>query len=207
MGEATVKLLGGASVRASLHRGGAIVLMGLCTWHLLYVMLSRRAHDDFLRVLPRVQDLREVRQAMRMYVGLATQGPRFGHFSYVEKLQYWAVGLGCGMMILSGLAMWLHDQVMLTLPKIWLDVAWIVHGRGAVFGFLAIIVWHLYNVHLRPGVFPMSTVWLTGKISEQQMRADHALEYEAITGAPPSDTATGTTAPTGPQASEGGGAP
>lgn len=193
-GEATVRLIGGASARASLHRIAAGVLMALCAWHVLYILLSRRAHDDFLRVLPRGRDLRDVGQALRAYVGSAPW-PRFGHFSAVEKVQYWAVAAGCLMMILTGLAMWFHDQVLLSLPKFWLDVARIVHGDGAVLGFLAIIVWHLYQVHLRPGVFPMSRAWLTGKISEERMRADHPLEFETLTGGAASDTFQGEAPP------------
>jgi len=201
-GETTVKLIGGASARAALHRIGAGVLMALCAWHVLYILFSRRAHEDFLRVLPRGRDLRDVGQALRAYVGSAA-GPRFGHFSTVEKVQYWAVAGGCLMMILTGLAMWFHDQVLLSIPKFWLDVARIMHGRGAVLGFLAIIVWHLYQVHLRPGVFPMSMVWLTGKISEEQMRTDHPLEFEMLAGAPVSDTSQGEAAQPS-SSSEGG---
>jgi hypothetical protein len=36
----------------------------------------------------------------------------------------------------------------------------------------------MYTVHLNPSVFPMSRVWLTGKISARQMEEEHALEYE-----------------------------
>jgi hypothetical protein len=42
------------------------------------------------------------------------------------------------------------------------------------------VVWHLYNVHLNPQVFPMSKVWLTGRISKKDLRRDHPLEYERL---------------------------
>jgi hypothetical protein len=38
----------------------------------------------------------------------------------------------------------------------------------------------MYNVHLSPEVFPMSKVWLNGKISGQELRELHPLEYERI---------------------------
>ena len=50
----------------------------------------------------------------------------------------------------------------------------------AILAFLAIIIWHMYNVHFSPAAFPMSKVWLTGKISREQMMREHPLEYEAL---------------------------
>jgi hypothetical protein len=38
----------------------------------------------------------------------------------------------------------------------------------------------MYNVHLSPEVFPMSKVWLTGKITGKELRLLHPLEYEQI---------------------------
>jgi cytochrome b subunit of formate dehydrogenase len=61
-----------------------------------------------------------------------------------------------------------------------LDIIRIVHGFEAILAFLAIIIWHMYNVHLNPDVFPMSKVWITGKISKEEMMEHHPLEYEEI---------------------------
>ncbi len=52
-----------------------------------------------------------------------------------------------------------------------------MHGFEATLAFLAIIIWHMYHVHLRPGVFPMSRVWLDGKISREELRQHHPREY------------------------------
>jgi hypothetical protein len=46
--------------------------------------------------------------------------------------------------------------------------------------FLAIIIWHMYNVHLNPEVFPMSKIWLNGKITGRELRTLHPLEYRKI---------------------------
>jgi cytochrome b subunit of formate dehydrogenase len=60
------------------------------------------------------------------------------------------------------------------------DVFVAIHGYEAILAFLAIIVWHMYNVHFSPAVFPMSRVFLTGRISRKQMMEEHPLEYEEI---------------------------
>jgi hypothetical protein len=38
----------------------------------------------------------------------------------------------------------------------------------------------MYNVHLNPESFPMSKIWLNGKITGKELRTLHPLEYEEI---------------------------
>jgi cytochrome b subunit of formate dehydrogenase len=85
-------------------------------------------------------------------------------------------------MIVTGLVLWFEEQAMMIRPKWSLDIARVVHSYEAVLAFLAIIIWHFYHVHLNPEVFPMSRIWLDGKISEHDMKEHHPLEYERITG-------------------------
>jgi hypothetical protein len=40
----------------------------------------------------------------------------------------------------------------------------------------------MYNVHLNPEVFPMSKIWLNGKITGHELKTLHALEYRKILG-------------------------
>ncbi|HEX7344718.1 MAG TPA: hypothetical protein VF398_10655, partial [bacterium] len=66
------------------------------------------------------------------------------------------------------------------LPKFILDIAKEAHSDEALLATLAIIIWHFYNVHLNPHKFPMSKIWITGKISKHEMLEEHYLEYEEI---------------------------
>ena len=50
----------------------------------------------------------------------------------------------------------------------------------AVLATLAILVWHLYFVIFNPDVYPMNLSWLTGTLSEEEMRDEHPLELDAI---------------------------
>ena len=45
---------------------------------------------------------------------------------------------------------------------------------------LAIVCWHLYNVHFSPAVFPMSKIWLKGTITYEEMQHEHPAELERI---------------------------
>ena len=46
--------------------------------------------------------------------------------------------------------------------------------------FLVVIVWHIYNAHLSPDVFPFDTSIFTGDISVERMHHEHPLELERM---------------------------
>ena len=83
-------------------------------------------------------------------------------------------------MIVTGFFLWANNLAFRIFPMWIYDIFKIVHSYEAILAFLAIIVWHLYNVHLNPEVFPMSRVWLDGKISGHELRTLHPLEYEEM---------------------------
>jgi len=56
----------------------------------------------------------------------------------------------------------------------------LLHGRESVVIFLVLFLWHLYDVHFRPEVFPMDWSWITGRISLADLQERHPLEYERL---------------------------
>jgi hypothetical protein len=41
---------------------------------------------------------------------------------------------------------------------------------------------HFYNAHLKPSIFPMNWVWLTGKMSHTMLEEEHRGQYEELVG-------------------------
>jgi len=161
----------------------------LTVFHLGYIMLSRRGQSELLALIPGKQDLLDMFGMLRFYVGLEKHKPRFDRYNFIEKFEYLALAWGTVVMVATGFILWFEEQAMLILPKWALDVATVVHSWEAVLAFLAIVVWHLYHVHLNPEVFPMSRIWLDGKISETELKEHHPLEYERIKAAERSELA------------------
>jgi formate dehydrogenase subunit gamma len=175
-----VRLMGGVTIRGMLHRFFAILLIGVCVYHLFYVLFSRKGREDLGELTPGIKDATDLIQMLKYYFGLAQVKPRFGRFNYIEKFEYLAMGWGSAVMAATGLVLWFPTQAMMIFPKWVLDIANIVHSYEALLAFLAIVIWHFYHVHLNPESFPMSRIWLTGRITEHELRELHPLEYEKI---------------------------
>jgi len=174
------KFTGGVAASGGIHRIGAIGLIGVGAFHMIYITMIKDGRHNFIQLLPRLRDIKDVFNNVSYFLGISKVGAAFGRFSYIEKFDYWAVYWGMVVMITSGLMLWFQDTTMSILPKYFLDVAHEAHSDEGLLATLAIIVWHFYNTHLNPDNFPMSWTWLTGKISNEKIIHHHPLEYEQI---------------------------
>jgi cytochrome b subunit of formate dehydrogenase len=66
------------------------------------------------------------------------------------------------------------------LPGQLIPVSKVAHSNEGLMAFLVIIVWHIYNAHLSPDVFPFDRSIFTGRVSVERMRHEHPLEYERL---------------------------
>ncbi len=164
--------------RAIIHRTAAIMLIAIAIYHLFYVLLSRKGYRDFQQLLPGILDARDIVIMLGFYLGFTPVPAQFGRYNFIEKFEYLAVGWGSVVMVGTGAMLWAPGATLFLLPKWAMDVALIIHSWEAILAFLAIIIWHMYNVHWNPSIFPMSRVWLTGKIGLREFQENHPLEYE-----------------------------
>ena len=171
---------GGYELRSRLHRIGAVGLIGLSLWHVAAIALHPRGRRWALSMIIRPRDVRDFLHEACFAVGLSRSRPRGGRYGLVEKLEYAAVVWGNLVMIASGLFLWRPGWFLGWLPGWTFDVCRVVHGLEATLAFLAIIIWHMYHVHLRPDVFPMSMTWLTGRMSREELKSRHPAWYLEI---------------------------
>lgn len=180
IGRWLLRLEGGVEGRGLIHRWAAVVLMGVSAYHLLSVLFTARGHAQFMALRPAWKDARDFLRMVRLNLGRAVEPPRFERFDYRQKYQYWAFAVASGTMVVSGLGLWFATQAMAVMPKWLFDLLAVLHGRESVVIFLMLFVWHLYDVHLRPEVFPMDWSWITGRISQADLKARHPAEYERL---------------------------
>lgn len=166
----------GEVYRRFVHRFAAVAMVGVCAVHALYLVVTVRGRNQLFAIAPKLKDVRDFRGMMQYYLGNKSAHPAFARFSYMEKLEYWALVWGSVVMTVTGFSLWFANVSLQFVPKWALDVATIIHYYEAWLAMLAIIVWHFYWVIFNPRVYPMSLVWLTGRMSRKAMEHEHPEE-------------------------------
>lgn len=188
-------------IRGILHRIAAVTLILNLIWHILYVLLSSKGRANFKEMIPKFKDFNDAFELFWHNLGLThflfrrgilkkffknhpywlfKNAPRFGRYNFIEKFEYWTVFWGSVVMIATGFFMW-NEEFSLSLFPLWVhNIFIIIHSYEAILAFLTVIIWHMYNIHLNPEVFPMSKIWLNGKITGKELHVFHPLEYQKI---------------------------
>jgi len=152
----------GNAVRALLHRifGWAFVAFFLVHAVSLVATPAGRAYARALWFSR--QDLRDALAQVSFNLGFSASPPPPRRWNYAEKAEYWALLWGSVVMALTGVMLIFTEAMLRFLPKVWNDVAQVIHFYEAVLATLAILVWHLYWVIFDPAEYPMNPAWLIG---------------------------------------------
>ena len=175
--QSLVNLMGGWEMRGYIHRAAAVALGSLGIFHIVSFVASRKRST---KMLPRLKDIKDFGGYLKYLVGRG-EHPKYDRFSWKEKFEYWGIVWGMIIMGVTGIMMmYPSDSARIFGSPAWVEVAWSAHSYEAFLAVMAIIIWHFWSVHFNPKKFPMNKVWLTGKLSEEEMKEEHPLEYEAM---------------------------
>jgi predicted CXXCH cytochrome family protein len=166
--------------RSLIHRISAVVMVAASLFHVGYVIFTARGRQLVKDLWWRPRDLRDAIGLLKYNTGRSTEKPRLDRFSYIEKSEYWALVWGTAVMAVTGAVMWFDNTFIGLLGKLGYDVSRTIHFYEAWLATLAIIVWHFYWVMLNPETYPMNMSWLTGTLSEKEMKEEHPLELDRI---------------------------
>jgi cytochrome b subunit of formate dehydrogenase len=173
--------------RSIIHRVAGAVLIAAGIYHVFYLAAAREGRRLIRDLMPKPKDGFDACNSMLYYLGLRTEKPKFGRFSYAEKAEYWALVWGTALMGLTGVMLWAKVWVGNTLARWWVDIATAVHFYEAILATLAILVWHFYQVFFDPDVYPMNWAWWDGKMPVEYYKHEHALDTEATEGTEEAD--------------------
>jgi formate dehydrogenase subunit gamma len=178
------EMFGGLARARLVHRGAAVLMIADGMVHLGYLaVLLVHSRFHVRRAWPMVptwKDARDWWETSLYYFGVQRELPKYDRFNFREKFDYFAVFWGLPVMMISGLVLWFPVFFGNRLPDLAIPIAYIAHSDEAILAISAIVVWHFYNVHYSPDKFPMSWVWLTGRIAEREIQHEHPLEYERL---------------------------
>lgn len=183
IGKLVIQLEGGLQSRGRLHNFFAFVLILLGVFHLFYIIFSDKGHAEISHIKIRKKDFRRFISSLKYNFNLSNEKPQYGRYNFAQKFQYWGVVFGCAVMIVTGIILLLKVwNIAMIVPKWMWDITNIVHSYEGILIFIVLFIWHIYDVHLTSRVFPMSKVWLTGKISKADLKSEHLEEYKEIYG-------------------------
>ncbi len=172
--------LGGIERVRWIHRTAGVLFTLFTFTHLGVISALVVTGRAALSLVPTRQDFLDAIQQLRYYLGVTDVPAKFDKFDYKQKFEYWGLVLGAVIVISTGLVLLFPILTTRFLPGEVVPAAKLAHGNEGLMAFLVVIVWHIYNAHLNPDVFPFDTTIFTGKISSERLHHEHELEYERL---------------------------
>jgi cytochrome b subunit of formate dehydrogenase len=181
-----IDIMGGITATRFIHRMSAILFTADCAYHLLVLLcgtvkrLLKGSFDVRRTQVPLMKDARDLYHDFRYFLGLSKTRPPMEKFMYKQKVHYLAMVWGCSVLTLSGCCL-LFPELMVTylpFPRVSFNILRLMHAEESVLAFLVITLWHMYNVHIAPGRFPVQWTFWNGKINKDHQIEEHYLEYE-----------------------------
>lgn len=163
-----------------LHRAFGLCFAVVAVLHLAVVLSLAAGKRIELNMIPTKKDFRDAIITLRYYLGISEEQAQFDRYEYRQKFEYWGLILGSLIMISTGFILLYPIFWTGFLPGEVIPAALVAHSSEGVLAFLIVIIWHIYNAHLNPDVFPFDTSIFTGRISEERMEKEHPLEYARL---------------------------
>lgn len=177
--------VGGFGTVLFFHLFSAVILTIAFLIHvgnLAYRIVARKEYGLVWGPSSMVPNLKDIQDFVQQFKWFFFRGPKpqFGRYAYWDKVDYWAVFWGMGIIGLSGYAMWFAPFFAKLIPGSWLNIALLIHGEEAILAVGFIFTIHFFNTHLRPDNFPMDLVIFTGRQSEEELKHRHPEEYKQL---------------------------
>lgn len=173
---AFVNFLGGIENLRAIHHVAATVMMLGTIFHIIVAGYKIFVEHRRMTMLPVFQDALDALGAFLYNVGLRKSRPQMGRYTFEEKAEYWAFVWGTVVMGFTGFLMWNPVTAAKFLPGEFIPAAKAAHGGEALLAVLAIIVWHMYGVHIKH----FNKAMWTGRLTEEEMLHEHPLELADI---------------------------
>ncbi len=162
----------GIDWRGDIHKFTAIIFVTLCSYHLFYILFTKKGNRQLKDMLPRKIDFLDCIGTLKHNMSLPSKNFKLATYNYIEKIEYWAVIWGSLIMAITGFLMTFESFTMRYFPKWIIDLATLIHYYEAVLACLAILFWHLYFVIFDPRHYPLNLSMITGLDAKREKNED-----------------------------------
>ena len=183
--QALVHVFGGFDTMRWIHRICGLVLALSTVLHFSTAIAGMLSRKMAFSMVPTRKDFQDLVLQLRHYLGSARHQPLYDRYTYKEKFEYWGLVAGNVIMVGTGLVLFFPVLVAHLLPGQLIPVAKVAHSNEGLMAFLVITLWHIFNAHLSPDVFPFDTAMFTGKVRRERYAHEHPLELARLEGRPP----------------------
>lgn len=168
--------MGGIESVRIVHRIMATILMLECIYHGGVLSYEIFVLGKRLDMIPGLKDMYDAIGTVLHNLGLRKAPPKMPRFNFGEKAEYLAMVWGTLVMVLTGFMLWNPIATARLLPGAWIPAAKAAHSAEALLAVVSIVVWHMYNVHIKH----FNKSMFTGKITRHEMEKEHGAELEDI---------------------------
>jgi formate dehydrogenase subunit gamma len=182
---ALVDLFGGISATRMIHRICGIGLALSTVVHFGNAIAAIMGKKATMSMVPTRRDFEDAILQLRYYLGMTQHHPHYDRYDYKQKFEYWGLIFGNIIMVVTGFILYFPVTAARIIPGQIIPAAKVAHSNEGLMAFFVITIWHIFNAHLNPDVFPFDATIFTGKISRERMVHEHPLELARIEGAPP----------------------
>lgn len=165
--------VGGFDNRTLIHHASGLIMIGVSIYHVVYHLILEKPRYD---VLFNFKDVKDFWQQILYSLKISDEHPQFGRYTWKQKFEYFGGGFGAVVMGFTGMLMMNPLESMKYFPLGMVQIAGLFHTWEAVLASVAVFIGHLYDEHF--GKFP-NLSWITGNVSEEEMKHEHPLEYKA----------------------------
>lgn len=188
-------LFGGIGGAPIVHRVAGVSLLVGFAFHVLMIFvnvgrsLKRQGQHGLgawikavvaLPMIPKPQDLKHLIGFAKYALFLSPVRPNYGRFSWKEKLEYLGLFWGIPLLGVTGILLWAESISSHLFPGWVLNVAYLAHTYESLLAVAHITLVHIPGVLGRPGVSPLSSMVLNGKISPRALAEEHGGELSAF---------------------------
>lgn len=188
---AIYQLFGGIRGAPIVHRVAGVALILGFIYHILSILanvtrdLARRGKLTFMNwvravlalpMIPKPQDAKDIVKLVKYVFFLSPKRPLYGRFSWKEKLEYLGLFWGITLLAVTGIMLWTESASTRVLPGWVLNVCYLAHTYESILAVAHIMLVHIPGVIGRPGVSPLSSMIINGKISPRALAEEHGDE-------------------------------